>query len=96
MEFFSLDIPLIPCLTKHLLGIECPGCGLQRSLIALFAGDIRKSFELYPPVFLIISTFAVLIANLLMEFRYRLTILITLYIATLISILINYILKFIP
>jgi hypothetical protein len=39
---------LIPCPFKYLTGIDCPGCGFQRSLIALLQGDITKSFALYP------------------------------------------------
>lgn len=40
---------LIPCPFKYLTGLDCPGCGFQRSLIALLQGDITKSFALYPP-----------------------------------------------
>ncbi|MFI5139848.1 MAG: DUF2752 domain-containing protein [Sphingobacteriales bacterium] len=40
---------LIPCPFKYLTGIDCPGCGFQRSVLALFQGDLHKSFTLYPP-----------------------------------------------
>ena len=40
---------LLPCPFKALTGIDCPGCGFQRSLIALFQGDFNKSWSLYPP-----------------------------------------------
>jgi len=39
---------LIPCPFKKLTGIDCPGCGFQRSFLALLQGDIAKSFQLYP------------------------------------------------
>jgi len=39
---------LIPCPFKKLTGFDCPGCGFQRSLIALFKGNINKSLHLYP------------------------------------------------
>src|SRR3569833_2965488 len=39
---------LIPCPFKYLTGIDCPGCGFQRSVIALIRGDFHKSFNLYP------------------------------------------------
>lgn len=39
---------LLPCPFKWLTGIDCPGCGFQRSLLALFRGDLAGSFELYP------------------------------------------------
>ncbi|MDB5086861.1 MAG: hypothetical protein JWR09_855 [Mucilaginibacter sp.] len=39
---------LIPCPFKYLTGIDCPGCGFQRSVIALIRGDLYKSLALYP------------------------------------------------
>lgn len=39
---------LIPCPFKYLTGIDCPGCGFQRSVIALIHGNLQKSFNLYP------------------------------------------------
>jgi hypothetical protein len=39
---------LLPCPFKYLTGIDCPGCGFQRSVIALLQGDLHKSFSLYP------------------------------------------------
>ncbi|ARS42284.1 hypothetical protein CA265_22535 [Sphingobacteriaceae bacterium GW460-11-11-14-LB5] len=50
---------LITCPFKALTGIDCPGCGFQRSFIALLQGDLSKSWSLYPPtiplLFLFIS-----------------------------------------
>ncbi|WP_198659628.1 DUF2752 domain-containing protein [Nubsella zeaxanthinifaciens] len=43
------DIFLIPCPFKYLFKIDCPGCGFQRSVLALIKGDFPASFELYPP-----------------------------------------------
>jgi hypothetical protein len=50
---------LLTCPFKKLTGIDCPGCGLQRSVIALLQGDIIKSIQLYPatiPILLIALT----------------------------------------
>ncbi|WP_316846564.1 DUF2752 domain-containing protein [Pedobacter psychrodurus] len=51
---------LISCPFKALTGIDCPGCGFQRSFIALLQGDLSKSWSLYPPtiplLFLFITT----------------------------------------
>lgn len=40
---------LIPCPFKYLTGVDCPGCGFQRAVIALVQGNLRESFVLYPP-----------------------------------------------
>jgi hypothetical protein len=39
---------MLTCPSKKWLHLECPGCGLQRSVIALFRGDLRASLQLYP------------------------------------------------
>jgi hypothetical protein len=39
---------LLRCPFKYLTGIDCPGCGFQRSVIALVQGNLYKSFVLYP------------------------------------------------
>jgi len=50
---------LLTCPFKKLTGFDCPGCGFQRSIIALLQGDLFKSLALYPatiPIFLIALT----------------------------------------
>ncbi|MGI4805710.1 MAG: DUF2752 domain-containing protein [Janthinobacterium lividum] len=39
---------LLPCPFKTLTGFDCPGCGFQRSVLALFRGDFSGSIHLYP------------------------------------------------
>ncbi len=38
----------LPCTYKSVLGVECPGCGMQRAFIALLRGDFVGSLKLYP------------------------------------------------
>lgn len=45
-----LEQHLLPCAYKSLLGIDCPICGFQRSLVALLKGSLAESFTLYPPL----------------------------------------------
>jgi len=33
---------------KKYFGIDCPGCGLQRSFVSLLRGDLQESLALYP------------------------------------------------
>jgi hypothetical protein len=43
-----LKAHLLPCPFKYVTGIDCPGCGFQRSLLALLKGHVHQSFLLYP------------------------------------------------
>jgi len=42
---------LLRCPFKYITGIDCPGCGFQRSVLALLQGELYKSFMLYPATF---------------------------------------------
>ncbi|RYU86148.1 DUF2752 domain-containing protein [Mucilaginibacter terrigena] len=54
---------LIPCPFKQLTGLDCPGCGLQRSVIALLHGDIYQSFKYHPATILLIFCVAASISG---------------------------------
>lgn len=47
----NLEKFMFPCISKTLFGIECLGCGFQRSLYLLFQGNIEAAFTMYPAVF---------------------------------------------
>jgi hypothetical protein len=52
-------IPGPPCLFRALYGIPCPGCGLTRSLLALWHGDLRAAVLYHPlgaPLFFVCLT----------------------------------------
>lgn len=89
----SIEDYMFSCPTKELLHFDCPGCGLQRSLVALFKGDFLLSWELYPPTVFILATLAMLITHLAFSPRYGLLILKLLFIITTITISANYIYK---
>ncbi|SHG44819.1 Protein of unknown function [Flavobacterium segetis] len=44
----DLEKFMFPCLSKTLFGIECLGCGFQRSFVLLLQGDFSGSFKMYP------------------------------------------------
>lgn len=46
----SLDIFPLPCIYKQLLGIACPMCGFQRSVLLLSQGRIGDSIVQFPPI----------------------------------------------
>lgn len=43
-----LEKHMLACPSKKWLHIECPGCGFQRSMLALFRGELGYSLALYP------------------------------------------------
>ena len=90
-----LEHHLLPCPIKHFFGIECPGCGMQRSIIELLKGNILDSIMLYPPLIPMIILFAILIINLKVNSTAWLKALKYTFIANLIIIFTNYIFKFI-
>ncbi|MGY3214951.1 DUF2752 domain-containing protein [Mucilaginibacter sp. HD30] len=40
---------LLSCPFKYITGLDCPGCGFQRAVLALVQGDINESFRIYAP-----------------------------------------------
>lgn len=59
---------LIPCPFKYLTGCNCPGCGIQRSIIEAFCGNLGESFTLHPAGIPIILISVFFILNLKMKF----------------------------
>jgi hypothetical protein len=57
----------LPCPFKYVTGIDCPGCGFQRSVVALIQGDLHQSFLLYPPAIPLLLFFAYGIADRLFK-----------------------------
>lgn len=46
LPVIGLDIPLAHgCLSRRVLGISCPGCGLTRSFVAVAHGQFRLALE---------------------------------------------------
>ncbi len=51
---------MIPCLSKKLFGIECLGCGTQRSLLLIFKGQFVNAFFMFPAIYTTILLFIIL------------------------------------
>ena len=88
-----LESNLLTCPSKQLFHLECPGCGLQRSYIALMKGDLLNSFQLYPAAIPILLLFCYLMLHLYFRFANGAKVLSTLYIFCAIIILVHYIYK---
>ncbi|MFC6268847.1 DUF2752 domain-containing protein [Frigoriflavimonas asaccharolytica] len=46
-----LEEYMLPCLSKSLFGIECFGCGMQRSVVMVFQGRFLDAWKLFPAVY---------------------------------------------
>ncbi len=71
----SVEDHLIPCLNKSLFGIDCPGCGFQRSVLELASGNFQNALELYPAIYtlLILGLFLLLKHKLKFKNKQKIT-----------------------
>ena len=60
---------MLPCLNKHLTGIDCPGCGLQRSVNLLLHGEFIAAFQMYPAIYPILALLAFLVTSSFVKFQ---------------------------
>lgn len=88
-----LEQHMLPCPVKSHLHIDCPGCGSQRSIIALLRGDIAEAWNLYPPGIFLVLTMLVLILHLTFGLKHGALLLKLLTITTVSVTVVNYIYK---
>jgi hypothetical protein len=84
---------MIPCPIHKFLGIECPGCGMQRAIIELLKGNFIESIWAYPALFPIFIMFIYLILHLKLQFKNGATILKYFFIINSIIVSLNYLFK---
>lgn len=72
----ELEEYMLPCLNKKLFGMECMGCGLQRSVSLILHGEFVAAFKMYPAIYTLIILAIVVIANTIKPFKlgYKLTV----------------------
>lgn len=90
---FWLKVHLLSCPIKHYFGIDCPGCGFQRSVLALFEGNLQSSFKLYPPTIPLIALFLFTLIHLKFDLKHGAFFIKILYIGISLLIVINYFYK---
>ncbi len=89
----ELEKYMLPCLNKKLFGIDCPGCGIQRSLAALIEGNFTEAFNLYPAVFTLLALFVFFLAHKKFQFKAGKEIIIILVSTNLTIVILSYIIK---
>lgn len=95
MFLWALEDFMFPCLSKQIFGLECPGCGLQRSVVFLLRGEFIEAFYMYPAIYSIIALLLFLLADSFFKIKYSNIITITLLVSSVVLILGNFILKLI-
>ncbi|MCQ0112982.1 DUF2752 domain-containing protein [Zhouia amylolytica] len=93
--FLAPEEFMLPCLNKKLFGIECPGCGIQRSVSLIFEGDLLGALKMYPAIYTLILMFMLIGLDILAKKKDFSKFIIPLAIINAIIIITNYILKFI-
>lgn len=85
---------MLPCLNKTLFGKECMGCGIQRSVVEISKGHFIEAFYLYPAIYPLAILFVVIAVDYFKPIPKINTIIKVLVLISLLTIIINYLLKF--
>jgi hypothetical protein len=88
-----LEQHLLACPFKSFSGMDCPGCGIQRSLLLLFQGDLAMSFKLYPATIPILILFVFTGFHLKFDFKNGAFFVKLLYIGVTLIIVTHYVYK---
>ena len=90
-----LEEHMLSCSYKQTFGLDCPGCGMQRSIISLLKGDFAQSFEHYPPLIFLIVLFVFSTIHILFNVKNGANIIKWIFIIASSSIFINFVYKII-
>lgn len=95
MKMMALHIEdyMLPCMTKQIIGMDCPGCGLQRSVVHLAKGEFLDAFNMYPAIYPLTALILFTLASQFYTFKYDFQLKITLAILAAVVIISNYALK---
>jgi hypothetical protein len=89
----GLDDFMLPCLNKTLFGVECLGCGIQRSISLIFQGQFVAAYKMYPAIYTFFILAVFLIFNLFVKFKHDYKIKMGLIFLNVIIVVISYLFK---
>lgn len=61
--FDPTEVPAPRCMFKLITSLECPGCGTQRAIHALFHGHIAQAWNFNPALFFAVPLIALYIKS---------------------------------
>ena len=85
---------MLPCVNKTIFGIDCFGCGTQRSLALLLHGDFVGAFKMFPAIYTTLLFFIIVALHFIDKSRNYSKILIFLVITNALIIVISYFYKY--
>lgn len=88
-----LESHMQSCFYKKYFGVECPGCGMQRSFVELLKGNLYESFLMFPALIPTITLILFLILHLIFKFKNGANILKNLFIINTTIVVLSYIYK---
>jgi hypothetical protein len=88
-----LEDYMLPCVNKIVFGIDCMGCGLQRSVVLIFKGEFISAFLMYPAIYFILLLLSVASINIVVKIKKFNKIITILAVLTVGSIITNFIIK---
>ena len=83
----------LPCFYKSVFGVECPGCGMQRAIIALLRGEFIESLRLYPALIPTMIMLFFLVVHLFYHLKNGAKILLSLFVFNAVIIIVSYLYK---
>lgn len=89
----GLEDYMLPCLNKQFLGVDCPGCGIQRSASLLVQGEFMAAFQMFPAIYTLIPLFILILCSKVFQLKIDDRFIIVLAIASVALILINFVYK---
>ena len=84
---------MLPCLNKQLFGIDCLGCGMQRSASLIIQGEFAAAYNMYPAIYSLILLFGFIFINAFKNFKHGNKIILILAVLNAIIMIISYTLK---
>jgi membrane protein insertase Oxa1/YidC/SpoIIIJ len=86
---------MVSCFFKSNFGIDCPGCGFQRSFIELLNGNFFGSISTYPPLLPLLFMYVLLLSHLFFRLKNGASILLVTFIINIVLIFSHFVYKII-
>ncbi|WP_338410387.1 DUF2752 domain-containing protein [uncultured Flavobacterium sp.] len=86
----NIEEYMIPCMNKSIFGIECMGCGMQRSLLLLYNGKFVEAFKMFPALYTTLLFFGVVLLHFINKSRKYLKTIVLLAILNAVVLIIAY------